>query len=683
MNTKYLVGLIAAAGLVAGCSKHAANQTKYQGESTTASAVISQRHLKPDDVVRALQTFVPPGQHDPYLMFASGGQNGQVMVYGLPSMRLLTQIPVFTPDPMAGWGYGGTGNKVLAEGDIPASPLGPQKNLTWGDLHHCNLSESNGVYDGKWLFANDKADGRLAVVDLRDFGTKQIVKNPIFNNDHGAVFVTPNTTWLVEASQYSAPLGGAYSDVTNYDNSYRGEMTFWRFDHQTGLIDMNRSFAIELPPYWQDLAISGKLVSHGWIFCNTFNVARYHGDDLDGNPSFEAGATSRDTDYLHIIHLDQAVKDFEAGKFERINGFPVIPLKTEITDKILYFTPETKSPHGVDVSPDGQYIVVSGKLDPHVTVYSFDKIQTAIAAGNYDHDPYGVPILPMKDTVQARVEVGLGPLHTQFDDKGFGYTTLFLDSAIAKWSLGGSAEKLHPDVKAWSLVQKLPVQYNPGHLAVIGGDTTHPTGKYLLSLNKWSIDRFDHIGPLYPENLQLIDISGKKMKLLSDTPLGQGETHYAQIIAADKLHPWKVYPQIGWDPLTQKVDPDAAMPGKEGVVRNGNHVTVNMTIVRSHFTPEIVRVNQGDDVTWHVTNIERTPNATHGLAISAYNVNLTVNPGQAETIHFTADRAGVFSFYCTKFCSALHLEMAGYLVIKPKETETASKQAALPQTAQR
>ena len=676
MNTKSLLGLIVAAGLVAGCSKHAANQTKYQGESTTASAVIAQRHLKPDDVVRALQTFVPPGQHDPYVMFASGGQNGQVMVYGLPSMRLLTQIPVFTPDPMAGWGYGGTGNKVLAEGDIPASPLGPQKNLSWGDLHHCNLSESNGVYDGKWLFANDKADGRLAVIDLRDFATKQIVKNPIFNNDHGAVFVTPNTTWLVEASQYSAPLGGAYSDVTNYDNTYRGEMTFWRFDHETGLIDTNRSFAIELPPYWQDLAISGKLVSHGWIFCNTFNVARYHGDDLDGNPSFEAGATSRDTDYLHLIHLDQAVKDFEAGKFQRINGFPVIPLKTEIADKILYFTPETKSPHGVDVSPDGQYIVVSGKLDPHVTVYSFDKIQKAIAAGNYEHDPYGVPILPMKDTVQARVEVGLGPLHTQFDDKGFGYTTLFLDSAIAKWSLGGSAEKLHPDVKAWTLVQKLPVQYNPGHLAVIGGDTTAPTGKYLLSLNKWSIDRFDHIGPLYPENLQLIDISGKKMRLLSDTPLGQGETHYAQIIAADKLHPWKVYPQIGWDPLTQKVDPDAAMPGKEGVVRNGNHVTVNMTIVRSHFTPEIVRVNQGDDVTWHVTNIERTPNATHGLAISAYNVNLTVNPGQAETIHFTADRAGVFSFYCTKFCSALHLEMAGYLVIKPAGTETASTQTA-------
>jgi nitrous-oxide reductase len=673
LKTGALLGLIVAASFGAGCSKQSAKQATYQGETIKAADVIAQRKLKPDDVVRALQTFVPPGAHDPYLMFASGGQNGQILVYGIPSMRLLDEIPVFTPDSMAGWGFGGSGNEVLREGDIPASNLGPAKELNWGDLHHCNLSESNGVYDGQFLFANDKANGRIAVIDLRDFATKQIVKNPIFYNDHGAVFVTPNTTYLIEASQYAAPLGGAYDSITNYDKTYRGEMTFWRFDRQTGRVDTNQSFAVELPPYWQDLAISGKLVSDDWIFCNSFNVARYHGDDLDGQPSFEAGATSRDTDYMHIIHLSQAVKAFEAGKFERINGFAVIPLKTEIADHILYLTPETKSPHGVDVSPDGRYIVVSGKLDPHVTVYDFEKIQKAIAAGNLQPDDYGVPIIPMEDAVEARVEVGLGPLHTQFDDKGFAYTTLFLDSAIAKWSLGGSAETLHPDVKPWTLMQKLPVQYNPGHLTVIGGDTTHPTGQYLLSLNKWSIDRFANVGPLYPENLQLIDISGKEMRLLSDTPLGMGETHYAQIIATDKLHPWQAYPEVGWNPLTQSVDTNAAMPGQEGIVRNGNHVTVNMTIVRSHYTPEIVEVNQGDDVTWHITNIERTPNATHGLAISAYNVNLTINPGQAETVHFVADRAGVYSFYCTKFCSALHLEMAGYLVIKPATTQTAQR----------
>lgn len=669
--TNPLLWVLIFAGLAAGCSKPSATLA-YQGESNAAAAAIAARHLNPIDVVRALRTFVPPGRQDPYLMFASGGQNGQVLVYGIPSMRLLTEIPVFTPDPMAGWGFGGDGNGILAEGDIPASQLGPKKVLRWGDLHHCNLSETGGVYDGQWLFANDKANGRVAVVDLRDFATKQIVKNPLFYNDHGAVFVTPNTTWLIETSQYAAPLGGAYGRIGDYDSAYRGEMTFWRFDRKAGRIDTQRSFAIELPPYWQDLAISGKAISHGWIFCNSFNVARYHGDDLNGEPSFEAGATSQDTDFLHIIHLDQAVREFAAGKFVRVNGFPMIPLKSAIADHVLYFTPETKSPHGVDVTPDGEYIVVSGKLDPHVTVYGFEKIRQAIAAGRFDHDAYGVPVIPMEDSVVARVEVGLGPLHTQFDDRGFAYTTLFLDSAIAKWSLGGPAAALHPDVKPWTLVQKLPVQYNPGHLTVIGGDTTHPTGQYLVALNKWSIDRFDPVGPLYPENLQLIDIGGKQMHLLSDTPLGLGETHYAQIIAAARLKPWAVYPQNGWDAATQSVEPDAAAPGNEGVFRHGSQVTVNMTIVRSHFTPEIVRVEQGDAVTWHVTNIERTPNATHGLAISAYNVNLTVNPGQAETIRFVADRAGVFSFYCTKFCSALHLEMAGYLVVKPAATAKGS-----------
>jgi nitrous-oxide reductase len=293
------------------------------------------------------------------------------------------------------------------------------------------------------------------------------------------------------------------------------------------------------------------------------------------------------------------------------------------------------------------------------------KILAAIAAGNYRHDQYGVPILPMRETVEARVEVGLGPLHTQFDTKGYAYTSLFLDSAVAKWSLGGEYEKLHPNVSAWSLVQKLPIQYNVGHVAIPGSDTAQPYGHYLLSLNKWSLDRFDCVGPLYPEDLQLIDISGPKMRILSDTPLGLGETHYAQIIPYSLLHVAKVFP-VGYSPRTGTISKNATAPGQERIVRNGNHVTIFMTAVRSHFTPEIVRVNQGDDVTWHITNIERTPDATHGLAISAYNINLTINPGETETIHFIAKRAGVFSFYCTKFCSALHLEMAGYLLVKPR-----------------
>lgn len=659
-----ILTLAAALLLLAGC-REKPKTAHFHGESRRIAQEISERNLTPDDVLGAVSTYQPSGKHDEYLMFASGGQSGQVLVYGIPSMRLLDQIPVFTPDSMAGWGYGGgSGQAILHDGDLPAGPDGPAMKVRWGDTHHPALSQTDGKYDGQYLFINDKANGRIAVVSLRYFETTQIVKNPIFNNDHGGAFVTPNTRYVIETSQYAAPLGGGYASLKDYATAYRGEMTFWRFDRKTGAIDPKRSFAVELPPYWQDLAMAGRFASQGWVFCNSFNVAEYHGNNLNDKPSFEAGATARDTDYLHLIHYAQAEADFKAGKFTRVNGFPVIPLKTAIADKILFFTPETKSPHGVDVTPDGQYIIANGKLDPHVNVYSFKKILAAIDAGNYERDQYGVPVLPMRQTIETRVDVGLGPLHTQFDNKGYAYTTLFIDSAIAKWALGGDFEKLHPNVPAWSMVEKASVNYNPGHLAIPASDTAEPLGHYLVSLNKWSVDRFNVVGPLYPEDLQLFDISGSKMRLLSDTPLGVGEIHYAEILPYKALDVAKVYP-MGYSTRTGAISKNAVKQGDEKVVRNGNHVTIFMTAIRSHFRPEVVEVNQGDDVTWHITNVERTPNATHGLAISAYNVNLTLNPGETDTIHFVADRAGTFSFYCTKFCSALHLEMAGYLEVKP------------------
>lgn len=198
-------------------------------------------------------------------------------------------------------------------------------------------------------------------------------------------------------------------------------MTIWKFDRAKGRIDESKSFAMELPPYWQDLFDPGKLVSDGWIFGNSFNTELAVGGVEDGNPPFEAGVSRRDMDYLHIINLKAAEAAFQAGKFTRIKGFPVISLQTSIDEHILYFAPEPKSPHGVDITPKGDFIVVSGKLDPHVTIYSFDKIQQAIADQNWTLDDYGVPVLDFDAVVEKQVEVGLGPLHTQFDDKGYAY----------------------------------------------------------------------------------------------------------------------------------------------------------------------------------------------------------------------------------------------------------------------
>jgi len=459
-------------------------------------------------------------------------------------------------------------------------------------------------------------------------------------------------------------------------------VTLWKFDRESGRIDKDKSFAIELPPYWQDLFDAGKKVSDGWIFGNSFNTELATGGINQGNAPFEAGASQRDADYLHIINLDKAAKVYKAGKTNKVKGFDVIPLQTAIDEGLLYFAPEPKSPHGVDVAPGGDYLVVSGKLDPHVTVYSFKKIQQAIANENWKPDQYGVPVLNQDAVVEARVEVGLGPLHTQFDDKGYAYTSLFLDSAVARWAMGGPYAQKHPEPD-WSVVGKQSIHYNVGHLVTAEGDTVSPDGKYLVSLNKWSVDRFFHPGPLLPQNFQLIDIanSGDSMQLLYDMPIGMGEPHYAQICKADKLEPWSVYPEVGWDPHKQAVDPDAPKSGEERIERDGDTVHVYQTAVRSHYNPEHIEVNEGDHVVWHITNVERAKDATHGFAMPAYNINVSLEPSETVTLEFDADQPGTFAFYCSEFCSALHLEMAGYFLVKPAETASADEAATTTASA--
>ena len=643
------------------------------GDGSASAGDINERReaaglapLSDDQIAAAALTYMPSGEWDPYVMFASGGQSGQMFAIGVPSMRILKSIAVFTPEPWQGWGFGNQGTEaILDSGNVDGN------RVNWADTHHPAISETNGEYDGEFVFINDKANARVALVDLRDFEVKQIVKNPVAINDHGGTKVTPNTEWVIEGGQYATPNGWEYAPVESYDSEYKGMVTMWKFDREAGRILEDQSFAMELPPYWQDLCDSGKLESEGWIFCGSFNTERATGAGTDGSgDQFEAGVSARDRDYLHVIDLNKAAELAAAGNTFDVNGFPVISLQTSIDEGLLYFVPEPKSPHGADVAPKGDYIVVSGKLDPHVTIYSFEKIQTAIANEDWEPDPYGVPVLNFDSVMEAQVEVGLGPLHTEFDADGYAYTSIFLDSTVAKWSLGG--DNYRGD-DGWKLEGTLPVQYNIGHLVAAEGDTVSPDGGYLVALNKWSIDRFFPPGPLLPQNLQLVDISQPVdsnpetggMQVLYDMPLGMGEPHYAQIIKADKLQPFEVYPEIGWNPETMSVDPNAPQIGTEKVVRDGKNVEIWMTAVRSHFTPDRIEIQQGDHVIWHITNVDTSKDATHGLAVPGYNINLSLEPGETATMEFDATMDGVFPFYCTEFCSALHLEMAGYFLIEP------------------
>ena len=653
-----VMGALGSSALVtAACTNKAEQQAREQsqgssnlGASANIKDLMAARELSEADVEAALKTYLPTGHKDPYMIFASGGQSGQVLVIGAPSMRLLKLIGVFTPEPWQGYGYGGESDMVLAGGAQNGRPI------TWADVHHPNLSETKGDYDGEFLFVNDKANARVAVVDLEDFVTKQIVANPLVSSDHGGAFVTPNTEYVIETSQYPAPLGRDYVPIEQYKDKYRGLAMMWKFDRAKKRIVPEESWAIELPPYTQDLADAGKLVSDGWMFINSFNTEMAIGGTLEGKPPIESGASQNDMDYLHVINWRKAEELVKAGKATTIKGVKVLPMTVAAEEGVMALVGEPKSPHGCDVTPDGTAVVVGGKLDTHATLYEFSKLKSMMESKQYEgKDVYGIPVLSFKDSIRGQVELGLGPLHTVFDNEQNGYTSLFLESKVVKWS-----------VKDMKQLEKISVHYNIGHILSAEGDTVSPDGQYVVAMNKTSIDRFTGVGPLYPQNFQLIDITGEKMRLLYDMPIGIGEPHYSQMIKADKLKPLKVYPP-GTNIITGERDKFAVEGGKERIERNGNVVDVYMTAIRSHFTPDRIEVDEGDIVNIHLTNLEQGEDQTHGFTVNMYNLNVSLEPGKHENLTFKADAPGVYPFFCTEFCSALHLEMAGYMLVKPKK----------------
>jgi nitrous-oxide reductase len=575
----------------------------------------------------AVKAYVAPGDVDEYYLFYSGGHSGQIYVAGVPSMRHIATIPVYTPYPATGYGFDKDSKAMLGE-------------YTWGDAHHPSLSETDGEYDGRWMFINENANNRVARIDLRDFKTKQILGPiPNLSGNHGSSFVTPNTEYLLIASRFSVPVPkGTYVPVEDYAKKYNGIVGGVAVDPKSG--QMSVGWEILVPPFNFDLGDAGKGVSNGWAFWTCYNSERATG-------KLEVTSTQNDRDYIIAVNWKEAEKAVKEGKAKQLGGVPVVDPKE--VKGIAYLLPCAKSPHGVDVAPDGKYIIGNGKLQSITTVYNFEKIQNAIQNKDFTGEEDGIPVLKYESIKDAEVNVGLGPLHTEFDDQGYAYTSLFVESAIAKWKLG-----------TWEVVDKIPVSYNIGHLVAAEGNSKSPDGKYLVALNKLSHGRHLSVGPSQPESSQLIDISGEKMKLIYDA-FTEPEPHYAAMIKADKLKPIEVYPK------EENKHPEAIWDVKDAKVeRSGNNVKVKMITVRSSFEPTKVEVNQGDKVTIYLTNIEQTTDELHGFGLNEYNINVVVDPGETKTIEFVASKPGVFPFYCTNFCSALHQEMQGYLLVKPK-----------------
>ncbi len=586
------------------------------------------------DVREAAQrTYVEPGKLDDYYLFYSGGHSGNVYVAGVPSMRHIMTIPVFAPYPATGYGFDVESKKLLG-------------GYTWGDVHHPALSKTKGDYDGRWLFVNDNANNRLARIDVRDFKTKQIL-GPIANSsgNHGSAFLTENTEYALVASRFSIPVPrGTYVPLDKYATRYHGVLSGIKIDSATGT--MSISWQILTPPFNWDLAATGREISRDWAVWSSYNTERATG-------RLEVTASQRDRDYIAFVNWKEAAEAAAAGKGKIIGGVRV--LEPREVPGMMYLVPLAKSPHGADFSPDGRYVVGSGKLAPYTTVYDFEKFLKAAQANDTTGSEDGIPVLRYESIRIGEVPVGLGPLHTQFDDQGYAYTSLFVESAVAKWKLGpfeGHDSAL--------VVAKVPVHFSVGHIVVAGGDTRHPFGKWLISMNKLSKGRHLNVGPSQPESSELIDITGTGMTTLYEA-YTEPEPHFAQLVRADVIKPIEVYPKA------ENRDPNAIWAASDAkITRRGKIVEAKLYAIRSYFSPGAIEVQQGDSVILHITNAEQERDMLHGFGLANYNINLVMDPGETKTVAFRADKTGVYPFYCTNFCSAMHQEMQGYLLVKPR-----------------
>jgi nitrous-oxide reductase len=606
----------------------------------------------------AEKVYVAPGEHDEFYAFISGGFSGQLSVYGLPSGRLFKVIPVFSQDAEKAYGYNEETKPMLntSHGFIP-----------WDDSHHPDISQTNGKLDGRWVFINGNNTPRIAKIDLTTFETTEILEIPNSAGNHSSSFVTENTEYVVAGTRFSIPIPQQDIPINEYKGKFKGSLSFISVAPEDG--NMSIKFQLMMPGFDYDLSHPGRGKSHGWFFFTTYNTE-------EANSLLEVNASQNDKDFIAAVNwkkIEEYVNN-GGGKMMPANYAhnvysdethsatstmmkEVLVVDPSEVPGAVYFIPTPKSPHGCDVDPSGEYIVGNGKLSADLTVHSFTKMLAAIENKKFDGEAYGIPILKFEDVLAGTVkQAGLGPLHTEFDGKGNAYTSFFISSEVVKWN-----------VETREVIDRQPSYYSVGHVMIPGGNSAEPFGKYVISMNKITKDRYLPTGPEVTQSAQLYDITGEKMELLLDFPT-IGEPHYAAGIPAEliKGKSKKIFK------LSENKHKYATISnGDARVERDGNEVHIYMTMIRSHFTPDNIEgVKVGDKVYFHVTNHEQDYDVPHGVAMIGANTSeLLIMPGQTETFVWEPKQVGVWPFYCTDFCSALHQEMQGYVRVSPKASD--------------
>ncbi|MBL7942431.1 MAG: Sec-dependent nitrous-oxide reductase [Flavobacteriales bacterium] len=644
-------------------------KTPFSYTILLALAIIGLASCKPKDAVQAIggdaasKAYVAPGSYDEYYNFVSGGFNGQMSIIGLPSGRTFKILPVFSVNPENGYGYSEETKPMLntSHGFVP-----------WDDLHHIALSQTDGKQDGRWAFANANNTPRVARVDLKTFRTTEIIELPNSGGNHSSPFITENTEYVVAGTRFSVPTSGNRDvPISSYKDNFKGTVSFIGVNPADGA--MHIDFQLELPAVDLDLSRSGKGPSKDWFFFSCYNTEKAY-------TLLEVNATQKDKDFIMAVNWAKCAELAKNGEGELRDvqyahnvydekthmATSTIETKVRVIDPtkyegLVYYMPCPKSPHGCDVDPTGQYIVGSGKLAALIPVFSFDKMIKAIDGKSFDGDFDGIPVLKYESVLHGEVQKpGLGPLHTEFDGKGNAYTSFFVSSEIVKWN-----------IESLQVLDRAPTYYSIGHLCVPGGDTKEPSAKYVIAYNKITKDRYLPTGPELTQSAQLYDISGDKMQLILDFPT-TGEPHYAQACPASLIRD----NSTKFFKIEENMHPYVTMGEKEAkVIREGNKVHVYMTAIRSHLNPDNIEgIRVGDEVYFHVTNLEQDWDVPHGFAVKgAANAEILVMPGETCTLKWIPDEVGVVPFYCTDFCSALHQEMQGYARVSPAGSNTPLK----------